>query len=193
MADTILETPRLILRRFRDTDLEPWVEHLNTPEVRAHLGGVDLPERCAERFTRQKASWNDQEGGWLVIERREDKAFLGNCGFGPITADEAPEALRGVVEIGWSLRADCWGRGYATEAATAMLAMIFARFDHAFVYSQTSQPNRGSWRVMERLGMARRAELDYHDPAYPPEENPTMVYGLGREEWARLTRTSTRV
>ena len=186
MAETVLETERLILRRFRDDDLAAWCAHLNTPEVRAHLGGVDPDDTVAEKFVRQKDSWDDDKGGWLAIERKSDGEFLGYCGFGPITAEAAPADLQGTTEIGWTLRADCWGQGYATEAARAVLALVFERFGSREVCSQTSEANRGSWRVMERLGMERAEALDYEDPAYPPEENPTKVYRLTREAWAGL-------
>ena len=51
------------------------------------------------------------------------------------------------------------------------------------MYGQTSERNVASWRVMQKLGMRRLAELDYEDPDYPPEDNPTMVWGITREEW----------
>jgi RimJ/RimL family protein N-acetyltransferase len=183
VADTVIETERLRLRRFRDDDLAAWLEHLNTPEVRAHLGGLVSADEAAEKFARQRDSWDEASGGWLAIERKSDKAFLGNCGFGPISTGHAPAELRGATEIGWQLRADCWGRGYATEAARAVLAVAFERFEHRVIYSQTSENNRGSWRLMERLGMERVERLDYDDPDYPPEENPTKVYRLQREDW----------
>ena len=186
VADTVLETDRLVLRLFRESDLAPWLAHLNTPEVRAHLGGVVPEDEMAAKFARQKDSWADDKGGWLAIERKADGEFLGYCGFGPISAEAAPPALQGQAEIGWTLRADCWGQGYATEAARAMLAMTFEKFGLPAVCSQTSEANRGSWRVMERLGMERAEELDYDDPAYPPEENPTKVYRLMREGWDLL-------
>lgn len=179
----MLETDRLILRRFREADLDTWLTHLNTPEVRGHLGGVVSPEEMAEKFARQKDAWSDDTGGWLAIERKRDGEFLGYCGFGPITTEAAPEDLRGTTEIGWTLRADCWGQGYATEAARAVLAMAFEQFGLPVVCSQTSEANRGSWRVMERLGMERAEALDYDDPAYPPEENPTKLYRLTRDAW----------
>lgn len=183
VADTVLETPRLVLRRFRDDDFAPWLAHLNSPEVRAHLGGVDPEGKVAEKFARQKDDWAEDRGGWLAVERKTDGEFLGYCGFGEISAEAAPPRLLGKPEIGWALRADCWGRGYATEAALAVLAMAFGRFGVPEVCSQTSEANRNSWRLMERLGMERAEEFDYHDPAYPPEENPTKVYRLTRAAW----------
>jgi len=183
VADTVAGTERLILRRWRDADVELWLEHLNTPEVRRHLGPVDSPEKVAEKFVRLEASWAKNGYSFLAVERREDGLFLGACGIADMDSPAAPEEMRGAPEIGWQLRADCWGHGYATEAARVVLALAFERFGKPVVYSQTSENNRGSWRVMERLGMERAEWLDYHDPDYPPEENPTKVYRLTRQAW----------
>ena len=183
MGEFCIETRRLVLRRFRDADRAPFAAHLNTPQVRAHLGGVVSAEAIAEKFARQCESWDDATGGWLAIERRSDGKFLGTCGFGPIAAESAPDGLRGAPEIGWTLRADAWGQGYATEAAAVLIDAVFGQFRHHRLFSQTSEANRASWRVMERLGLQRMAALDYVDPAYPRDENPTKVYGLTREQW----------
>src|SRR5690606_10040675 len=104
----------------------------------------------------------------------------------------APDELRDAVQVGWTLRADCWGKGYAREASEAALALAFDRLALPRVYAQTSLRNTASWGLMERLGMARRADLDYPDPDYPPEDNPTMVYQLDAADWraARGTRAS---
>ncbi|OYW47169.1 MAG: hypothetical protein B7Z33_02115 [Sphingomonadales bacterium 12-68-11] len=188
MAEVIVETARLVLRRWRDHDFAPWLEHLNTPQVKAFLGGVQPLETMAERFAKLERAWDVAGYSFLAVERCEDRAFLGACGIGRIETASAPDGLRGEVEIGWQLRADCWGQGYATEAARAVLAMAFERFAFPTVFAQTSENNRASWRVMERLGMARRADLDYPDPDYPPQDNPTMVYALPRADWeARQT------
>ena len=81
------------------------------------------------------------------------------------------------------MRADYWGRGYAREAAQAALVLAFDRLELPCVYAQTSERNTASWRLMERLGMQRRADLDYPDADYPPEDYPTMVYWLRLEHW----------
>jgi RimJ/RimL family protein N-acetyltransferase len=91
--------------------------------------------------------------------------------------------LRGAIQVGWTLRADVWGQGYAREAAEAALALAFDRLALPRVYAQTSERNTASWGLMTRLGMARRPDLDYPDPDYPPEDNPTMVWDLERVAW----------
>jgi RimJ/RimL family protein N-acetyltransferase len=83
-------------------------------------------------------------------------------------------------EIGWTLRAEYWRQGYAFEAATASLNLAFNRFDALIVYALTSERNTASWRMMEKLAMQRCVNLDFADPDYPPEDNPTMIYAIER-------------
>jgi RimJ/RimL family protein N-acetyltransferase len=183
VSDTVLETERLVLRRWRDGDLDLWLEHLNTPQVKAHLGGPQDPEAVAERFARMENAWTKDGFSFLAVDLRETGRFLGTAGIGPISNDRAPEALRDMVQIGWQLRRDYWGRGYATEAAREVLAWAFDGLNLPVVYAQTSESNPASWRIMEKLGMERLSALDYDAPDYPPEDNPTKVYGLTREAW----------
>nr|WP_166177761.1 GNAT family N-acetyltransferase [Altererythrobacter segetis] len=183
MAEVILTTPRLNLRLWEERDLDNWLTHLNTPEVKAYLGGIETPDKVAEKFAKLNRDWHEDGYSFLAVEMREDAMFLGTCGIAAIATECAPDGLKGGIQVGWQLRADRWGHGYATEAAAAVVAMAFDRFDRPTLYAQTSERNRGSWRVMERLGMQRRSELDYDDPDYPDEDNPTMVWSITREAW----------
>ncbi|MGC1271361.1 MAG: GNAT family N-acetyltransferase [Croceibacterium sp.] len=182
MAEVILQTTRLHLRRWEDGDLALWQAHLNTPQVKQHLGGVQDAEQVAASFARARQAWDEDGFSFLPVERAEDGLFLGMCGLARIQTESAPAELRDAIQIGWQLRSDCWGQGYATEAAAAMLDFGFSRFDWPVIVAQTSENNIGSWRVMQRLGLRRRAELDYVDPDYPPQDNPTMIWSIAREE-----------
>ena len=181
-----LETARLILRDWRADDFGALHDLCTCPEVMATIGPLHDEQKTRDLLARLQERTARNGHTFWAMERKADGDFLGYCGFGPITAEAAPADLQGTTEIGWTLRADCWGQGYATEAARAVLALVFERFGSPEVCSQTSEANRGSWRVMERLGMERAEALDYEDPAYPPEENPTKVYRLTREAWAGL-------
>ena len=187
MADIILETERLVFRRERPGDLEVWLEQMNTPEVAEKVGGVQSPEAVAESFAKMAA---DAEGGvaFYFLARKADGLLLGKAGLSRIETAVAPDELRGAVQIGWTLRADCWGRGYAREAAQAALSLAFERLGLPKVYAQTSERNTASWGLMKRLGMTRRADLDYPDADYPPEDNPTMVYSLDAADWRARAR-----
>ena len=173
----------MVLRRERPGDLDVWLEHMNTPAVMEKVGGVQTAEKVAEGFAKMAAADWAEGPPFVFVALKSDDTLIGKCGLAAIETAIAPASLRGRPQIGWTLRADHWGRGYATEAAAVMLARAFEGFDLPIVFSQTSERNRGSWRVMERLGMARLADLDYDDPDYPPEDNPTMVWGITREAW----------
>lgn len=185
-TDIFAETERLVLRRERPGDRDLWLEHMNTPQVMEKVGGVITADKVAERFDEMAAADWAAEPPFVFVALKSDDTLIGKCGLAAIETPVAPDSLRGQFQIGWTLRADHWGKGYATEAAATMLALAFGRFDLQVVYSQTSERNRGSWRVMERLGMSRLAELDYDDPDYPPEDNPTMVWGITRDAWERV-------
>jgi RimJ/RimL family protein N-acetyltransferase len=184
MADgaAVLETERLVFRREQPGDLETWLAHMNTPTVMACTGGVQTAENIAATFARMAADGADPIT-FHFLARKSDGLLIGKCGLSRIDTDVAPGELREAVQVGWTLRADCWRHGYAREAAEAALEVAFEQVGLATVYAQTSERNVASWGLMKRLGMERRADLDYDDPDYPPEDNPTMVWALTRESW----------
>ncbi len=183
MAEVVAETERLVLRRERPGDLAVWLEHMNTPQVMAMVGGVQSLEKVAEGFARMAAAADEGEVTFYFLARKTDGVLVGKGGLSRIDTACAPDELRAAVQVGWTLRADCWGQGYAREAGQAALRLAFERFALPRVYAQTSERNAASWGLMERLGMIRRADLDYPDPDYPPEDNPTMVYHLDASDW----------
>ena len=127
--------------------------------------------------------WQDERGfTFWVVERKEDGELLGFCGIKIADGEGSP--IAGEYEIGWRLREDVWGRGYAKEAAAASLDHAFDRLGAQLVVAITFPGNTASWGLMERLGMRRRAELAYDDPRFP-ELNPTIVYSIDREAWRR--------
>ena len=83
--------------------------------------------------------------------------------------------------MGWRLREDAWGQGFAKEAAKASLDFAFDRVGAERVVALTVAGNAPSWGLMERLGMARRPDLDYHGPEWA--ESIVIVYVIGRDEW----------
>jgi len=90
----------------------------------------------------------------------------------------------GAIEIGWRLREDAWGQGYAKEAATAALRHAFETLGAERVVALTVAGNAASWGLMLRLGMERREALDYVDADWPESMNPVIVYAMERERWS---------
>ena len=184
MSRIIAETARLILRTEKPGDQQVWAEHMNSPAVMACLGGPRTAEAIAQSFARMADGWDAQGFSFMLLERKADGVLIGQCGISLVDSHDAPEELRDQPQIGWTLRQDAWGQGYAMEAANGVLALAFGTWDMPAVHGQTSLSNQPSWRLMERLRMTRRADLDYIDFRYPPEDNPTMVYRLDRADWS---------
>jgi RimJ/RimL family protein N-acetyltransferase len=180
---TTIETERLRLRDWREADKEPFHLHCNTPAVMRWLGGVQPREKYDEVVDRL-AGWQAAHGHtFWAVERKPDGALLGFCGLK--IADGASEPLQGELEIGWRLREDAWGQGYAREAATASLEYGFATLSASRMIALTVEGNAASRGLMLRLGMRRRADLDYEDPKWPAGMNPVIVHEILAQEWRR--------
>ena len=104
------------------------------------------------------------------------------------------EALHGEYEVGWRLREDAWGQGFAKEAAIASLDFAFDRFGASTVVALTVAGNVASLGLMKRLGMKRRADLDFVGQFAPGsgESFETLVHRIDATDWplARATALS---
>jgi RimJ/RimL family protein N-acetyltransferase len=163
----MIETARLIVRHWRDSDRASYLATCNSKAVTAHLGGPASVEEIDAALDRIRASQEENGFCFWAVERRSDGAFLGYCGLK--VANDGGSPIDGEVEIGWRLSEDAQGQGYATEAAAACLEWAWANLDAARVVSITVPANARSWRVMERLGMTRRPDLDFAHPKFAPD------------------------
>jgi RimJ/RimL family protein N-acetyltransferase len=157
----MIETERLVLRPPAADDL-PWIlEQMNTPAVMRYLGGkVRSTEEVTEGLEADIAAFANSGNRRWTVWRRDGDRRVGRCGLFYVRSDAAPEALRRQPEIGWTFAEASWGRGYATEAARAVLGYAFGALEWPRVFSQTSDSNAASTRMMARLGFARRGEFD---------------------------------
>ena len=180
MADFRLETQRLVLRSWREADWDAFFRGVNTPAVMRWLGGVKDARGMAEQRARLEAYDRDHGHTFWPVERRADGAILGMCG---LKRANQPGGPQGDFEIGWWLREDAWGQGYAREAASAVLDHAFAIRAAPHVLALTVPANHGSWGLMKRLGMARRADLDFDCADFDPDYGRIIVYALDRADW----------
>ena len=183
MADFRHETARLILRDWREDDWAPFWEATNTPAVMRWLGGVcdaDKREGAQQRLLSYK---RDHGHTFWAIERKSDGAILGFCGLKRSNQQGGPI---GMMEVGWRLREDAWGQGYAREAAAASLDMAFDRFGADEVIALTVARNEASWGLMKRLGMQRRADLDFDNTDFDPDDPTIIVYSISPDQWAQV-------
>ena len=192
MTDTVVETERLVIRQWRVSDRAEFLRHLNSDAVMHWLGGPQDEATYVASFERVDSYQRDFGHTFWIVERKSDGAVLGFCGIKRVNAENAPN--QGDFEIGWRLREDCWGEGVAKEAAIACLDLAFGRFGAPHVVAFTVPGNRASWGLMERLGMHHRPDLDFTDPRFGPELNPTIVYRIDSADWpaARLAALAPR-
>ncbi|MBC2670864.1 GNAT family N-acetyltransferase [Novosphingobium piscinae] len=180
------ETARLVLRDWRAGDWPAFIAHTNTPAVMRWLGGVQDEGHfrlMADRFAACRA---EHGHCFWVVERKDDGGMLGGemLGFCGLKRGNAPDcSFMGAFEIGWRLREEAWGRGYAAEAARASLMLGFTRFAAPVIHAITVPGNTPSWTLMERLGMRRTPELDFRDSRFSGELSDVIAYSLTRAEW----------
>jgi RimJ/RimL family protein N-acetyltransferase len=174
-----LSTERLVLRPPVAEDL-PWLlAAMNTDAVMRYLAGVRTPEEVEEGLAADIAAFAAPVGHrrWTVW-LRDGAIRVGRVGLFHVRSPAAPPVLHGQREIGWTFAEGHWGKGYASEAARAVIDCAFDRLALPVLYSQTSTSNAGSTRMMRRLGFTARPELGYVDPDYPPKDNPTTVWSM---------------
>jgi RimJ/RimL family protein N-acetyltransferase len=182
MAEIVARTERLILRTWDDGDSDRFYEVMNTPAVMRHLGGVQdraMWEAAKERLDNYQRDFGHT---FWIVERIADGELLGFCGLKRVNAENSGP-IASDFEIGWRLRESAWGQGIAKEAAIASLDLAFGRFAAPQVVALTVDGNEGSWGLMQRLGMIRRKDLDFEDPRFGPELNPTIVYLIRAGDW----------
>ena len=160
----MIETARLLLREWHEGDRDPFLAMCNAPAVMAHLGGPQTAEQVDAAIARVRASQAAHGHCLWAVERKGDGAFLGFCGLKILGIAGTP--IEHDAEIGWRLREDAWGQGYAKEGALASLAWGWANLSVPRIVAITVAANERSWGLMERLGMVRRADLDFAHPAF---------------------------
>jgi len=173
----MIETERLILRRWKDSDRQPFHTMCDDPAVMEFLGPLMSRTEVDAAIDRQNGFLDSHGHCFWAIERREDGAFLGFCGLKP-GAEGTP--IEGEIEIGWRLAQPYWGSGYAREAAQASLDWGWDNLAVESIAAITVLGNSRSWGLMERLGMVRVPEDDFEHPKAPDALKPHITYRIAR-------------
>ena len=183
----LLETERLVLRRFTLDDVDNLVELDDDPEVMHFItGGRATPREEIENdilpwFLRYDER-GDQYGFWAAIEKSTGD-FLGWFHFRPAEGHPADEP-----ELGYRLRRSAWGQGYATEGSRALIHKGFTELGVRRVVAETMVVNTASRRVMEKAGLTlvRTFHQEWPD-RIPGDEQGDVEYALTRADWERHT------
>ena len=154
-----LETARLILRGFRESDLVSFAAMNADPRVMATIG-PPLSREASENFAADiNRRWQGQGLGLWAGE------VSGLCiGFIGLNVPSFEAPFTPCVEVGWRLSFDCWGKGYATEGGAAALAFGFKQRGLKEIVAFTAATNLRSAAVMRRLDMARNLDDDFDHP-----------------------------
>jgi RimJ/RimL family protein N-acetyltransferase len=157
-----LRTQRLTLRRWIDDDRAPFAELNADPEVMRYFPNVMTKQESDAMVDRIEQGFENNGFGLWVVEI--DGRFAGFTGLNR-TSFDTPMGPH--VEIGWRFATWAWGHGYATEAAQCVLDAAFTDLGLTDVFSFTTETNRPSERVMQRIGMKRCTDLDFDHPNTP--------------------------
>jgi len=153
-----IESARLLMRPFLPgADTEPMSAVYGDPEVMRFIPGGALADSGAVRSTLETHARAQQDQGfsnWAVVERKTGRV-IGDAGFGIFEPT-------GDIELGYTLARDCWGRGYATEAARACLAAGLTHLVAPRIVALVDEANVASLRVAERIRMTRIETIEAH-------------------------------
>ncbi len=158
MQPVTLETPRLVLRPWREEDLDPLFAINGDAESMRHFPAVLTRVESDAWAARLRSHFDEHGWGFWVVEHKADAAFVGVVGLLniPWQARFTP-----AVEIGWRIHPAHRRRGIAGEAARAALDFGFGSLGLAGIVAFTVPANEPSWRLMERLGMHADGEFDH--------------------------------
>jgi len=173
----MIETARLILRRWREADRAPFAAINADPEVAYWLGGPRFASRADAAVDRYNQAIDTRGFGRFAVERRDDGELIGAVGVMPAGPGESAGC-----DLGWRLARSDWGQGYATEAARAAIIDAIQREGIDEITAHTSATNLRSIALMERLGMIRDASRDFDHPELV-EDDPLrrqVVYFIRR-------------
>jgi RimJ/RimL family protein N-acetyltransferase len=175
-----IETHRLNLRRWKPSDREAFYKMNSDPLVMEFMPNRLTREESDRLMDRIEEHFEKHHFGLYAVEEKGSGLLAGFTGLSipPFESHFTP-----CVEIGWRLDKAFWGKGYATEAASALLAMGFNQLGFREIVSFTSLLNQRSVSVMKRLKMTRNLSDDFDHPGLP-EGHP-----LHRHLLYRTTKT----
>jgi ribosomal-protein-alanine N-acetyltransferase len=169
-----LVTPRLHLRPVRAEDLDVAVASVADERVMQWLGGVQTADQARAWLDRQIAHWEAHGFGRFFVTW--EGAFVGFAGLSRLEFDRG---LVPGIEVAWRLVHEHWGKGFATEAARAVIGDGFGRLGLSEIVAVTAVRNARSRRVMERLGMVYAPD-DTFDHPLVPEGDPSRTHVVYR-------------
>lgn len=172
---TILMTARLRLEPFDDAHFDALHAMNSLPEVMRYITGrPETPDETRASIARCKARWAEWGYSWWCMFARDSGQLVGAGCIQHLGRDAANP-----LEIGWRLRPEQQGKGYAQEAAQEMARFAFENLQAPLLYAVCDQNNPASAKIMRRLGMTYRGIERWYD-------TDTLAYSMTRADWLAL-------
>ncbi|MFB6783440.1 GNAT family N-acetyltransferase [Streptomyces sp. NPDC056352] len=178
----MLETPRLLLRRWREEDVAPLAAVNADPEVMRWIGDGSVRDEQQTRsgIEALEYEWEAQGFGLFAVEIRSTRELVGFTGLS--IPDFLPEVLP-AVEVGWRLGRAHWGQGLATEAAAAAVRFGFEDRGLERIVSIAQVGNDASERIMVKLGMR-----PFRETVDPSCGRRVRIFELSSDRYVTATR-----
>ncbi len=173
----VLETERLLLRPLGMADLDDFVELHEDPEVARFIQPLERPQ-AEERLRDVECEWAERGHGVFAVLDQISGRFVGRTGLKYWRQFDE-------TEIGWVLRRDTWGHGYATEAARACLDWGFSALTVPYLTAMIAPDNMASIRVADRLNLVPLRNDVLLD-------REVVVYARSRDDWSGRRPTADR-
>jgi RimJ/RimL family protein N-acetyltransferase len=179
---TRIESERLILRRFRDSDLASFMAYRNDPEVARYQSWESLVEQDARTFIREMESAQPGvTGEWFqfAIESKETDWLVGDCAL----QVDGQEPYR--AEIGFTLAREHQGKGFASEAVSRLLDYAFEELSLHRIVAIADCRNEPSWTLLERVGLRREGHF-LENVWFKGGWSDEYLYAILKDEWLRM-------
>ena len=157
-----LETARLVIRSFDGRDADAWIAMLSDPEVQRFLPPGPAPSmETFERAIESRHAMERELGyGMWAVDEASTGTFIGQCGIRP--AKSIDKEAGSEIDLAYHFARASWNKGYASEAAIAVLARGLGPIGLDSIMAVAMPENVGSWRVMEKAGMNYEGLADFY-------------------------------
>lgn len=177
-----LNSPRLLMRQWRDDDLPAFAHMCADPQVMRYFPHPLTRLESAKLIGRVRGHFAEYGFGLWALERKDTREFIGFTGLCMVGFNAA---FTPAVEIGWRLAKEHWGLGYASEAAWTVMGCGFEHLELEQIVSFTALSNLPSQKVMQAIGMRTDSVDDFDHPNLPEGHplRPHVLYRINRKQW----------
>ncbi len=170
-----IKTLRLGLRNWIESDIAPFAAMCQDAEVMRHFPDLVSEEQATSYVRAYQEHFEEHGFTYFAAEELISGRFIGFIGMKHQTY-ESP--FTPCVDIGWRLKPDVWGKGYATEAAKSCLEFAFGSWSLKEIFAVCTNTNAGSEAVMKKIGMTKAGIFDHPAIAADSPLNPCLAYRI---------------